>query len=352
MLNHDRPPRSGQHSLQALGERSADGIMLVDSTHQICLANAAMHHLLRRDPARASLIGLDLRQFIAPVALPIYEQLLQRAYRDTERSVRAELIFCLTGEPIPAECVVNRRIADHPPGHIQLLVRDLREHRHSELLLDIERRRMAYDLHDSLAQVAAGAYQQLQAFAADYRSQSPERMDKLTKALSMAEQVVAETRRMINRLHPALLEESGFMAALHLQVEALRAEGWSVELSEHGAQRSPNSMLPALVERGLYWIYQEAVTNIRKHAQSQRVRIEVVHDEDRLMLSIRDDGRGFDPALLARESPHDRRLGLLSMQERAAWLGGWTVIESAPGSGTTVMVTIPLDRATRELQQP
>jgi signal transduction histidine kinase len=352
MLNHDRRPRSGQRPLQALRERSADGIMLIDSSHQICLANPAIHHLLQRDPARASLIGLDLRQFIAPVALPIYEQLLQRAYSDTERSVCAEIIFCLTGEQIPAECVVNRRIADHPPGHMQLLVRDLREHRHSELLLDIERRRMAYDLHDSLAQVAAGAYQQLQAFAADYRSQSPERMDKLTQALSMAGQVVAETRRMINRLHPALLEESGFMAALHLQVEALRAEGWSVELSARFAERPSTSVLPALVERSLYWICQEAVTNIRKHAQSRQVSIGVVHDEDQLTLTIRDDGRGFDPALLARESPHDRRLGLLSMQERAAWLGGWTVIESAPGSGTTVIVTIPLDRTTRELRQP
>ena len=142
------------------------------------------------------------------------------------------------------------------------------------------------------------------------------------------------------------------MDTLHLQVEALRAEGWSVELSECLTEPSSASARSALVERSLYWIYQEAVTNIRKHAQSQRVSIGVVQDKDQITLTIRDDGRGFDPALLARESPHDRRLGLLSMQERAAWLGGWTVIESAPGSGTTVIVTIPLDRATRELRQP
>jgi signal transduction histidine kinase len=123
-------------------------------------------------------------------------------------------------------------------------------------------------------------------------------------------------------------------------------------LSECSLKRPSTSALPALVARSLYWIYQEAVTNIRKHAQSRQVSIRVVHDEDQLTLTIRDYGRGFDPALLAQESPHDQRLGLLSMQERAAWIGGRTVIESAPGSGTAVIVTIPLDRATRELWQP
>jgi len=346
MLNHDRRSRSEQLPLQAPEEYSVDGILLVNSAHQVCLANPAIHHLLQRDPERESLIGLDLRQIIAPPCRQISEQLLQRAYRDPERTVRTELLFCLqTGEHIRAEVVATRLIADRPPGHIQLLVPDHRKFRRSDLLLDTERRRMAYDLHDGLAQVAVGAYQQLQAFAADYRSHNPQRLSRLTQALTMAEQVVTETRRLINRLHPTVLDESGFMAALQLQVEALRAEGWSVELSETFPDSAATPMqLPALVEQSLYWISQEAVTNIRKHAQTVHVSIRVVHDEDQITLTIRDDGSGFDPALLTPGYPHERRLGLLSMRERAAWVGGQTVIQSAPGSGTAVMVTIPLDR--------
>lgn len=353
MLNHDRRPRIEQLTLQALEARSVDGIMLIDSTHQICLANPAIHHLLQRDTELESLIGLDLRQIIVPTSVPIYEQLIQRAYSDPDRTVRTELLFCLqTGAHIRAELVATRLMADRPPGHIQLLVRDHREQRRSELLLDAERRRMAYDLHDGLAQVATGAYQQLQAFAAGYRSHNPQRLSRLTKALSMAEQVVTETRRLINRLHPEELEQSGFMVALHLQIEALRAEGWSVELIETCADSASTPIqLPGLVEHSLYWISQEAVANIRKHAQSVQVSIRVAYDEAQIVLTIRDYGCGFDPALLAHNYPHERRLGLLSMQERAAWIGGQTVIESAPGSGTTVMVTIPLDVATLEIRQ-
>lgn len=353
MLNHDHRPRIEQLPLQALVERSADGIMLVDSAHQICLANSAIHHLLQRDVELESLIGLDLRPIIAPTSMQIYEQLLQRVYSDPDRTVRTELIFRLqTGEHIPTELVATRLIADRPPGHMQLLVRDLRKRQRSDLLLDAERRRMAYDLHDSLAQIAVGAYQQLQAFAADYRSHNPQRLSRLTKALTMAEQVVAETRRLINRLHPTVLEESGFMVALRHQVATLRAEGWSVELIEPPPHRGSTPIqLPALVEQSLYWICQEAVTNIRKHAQSLQVSIRVAYDEDQVVLTIRDYGRGFDPALLAQGYPHEQRLGLLSMQERAAWVGGQSVIESAPGSGTTVLVTIPLDVATLEIRQ-
>lgn len=84
MLNHDRRPRIEQLTLQALEARSVDGIMLIDSAHQIYLANPAIHHLLQRDTELDSLIGLDLRQIIAPTSVQIYEQLIQRAYSDPD----------------------------------------------------------------------------------------------------------------------------------------------------------------------------------------------------------------------------------------------------------------------------
>src|SRR5918912_2397688 len=138
-----------------------------------------------------------------------------------------------------------------------------------------ERRRVAYEVHDDLAAVAASAHQHLQAFARHHRPRSSAAREEFDRALELAQRTVRETRRVVANLRPTTLDDFGLAAALRLQVEELRAQGWHVTYQEAlGAER-----LPPLMETALFRVAQEALTNARKHAQTTAVRMRVERAE-------------------------------------------------------------------------
>ena len=94
-----------------------------------------------------------------------------------------------------------------------------------------------------------------------------------------------------------------------------------------------------------YRVAQEALTNVARHARATHVTLEVGVHEDRLRLTVRDDGAGFDPAEMRRRAQAGGSLGLLSLEERAALGGGTLEIDSAPGRGTTLVLTLPVSAA-------
>jgi signal transduction histidine kinase len=102
------------------------------------------------------------------------------------------------------------------------------------------------------------------------------------------------------------------------------------------------AMISPRRQRGLYRVAQEALTNVVKHSGAQNAQVRLAVDSDCARLSVRDDGRGFDPAAaLARERDREH-FGLEGMQDRVAALGGTCAFDSHPGSGTAVIVSIPL----------
>ncbi|HKO25580.1 MAG TPA: GAF domain-containing protein, partial [Chloroflexota bacterium] len=118
-----------------------------------------------------------------------------------------------------------------------------------------ERRRVAYEIHDGLAQVAAGAYLRLEAFAQHHRSRSPQTRDELRRAVELARAAVEEARHVVSNLRPTILDDFGLGAAIAVQVDELRGEGWQVSYDETlGAER-----LPRPVETALFRVAQEAL---------------------------------------------------------------------------------------------
>ncbi|MDP9438909.1 MAG: PAS domain S-box protein [Actinomycetota bacterium] len=200
-----------------------------------------------------------------------------------------------------------------------------------------ERRRIAYEVHDGLAQVAAAAYQHLQAYGARHLPEDEKARKDLDRITGLVEHTVDEARRIIANLRPTELDDLGLAAAMRLQVEKLRQNGWMVDYEETLGERR----LPITVEIALYRVAQEALTNFRKHAGTDRVRLEVVRRGDVVFLEVRDEGRGFDPDRLGRSGPGER-VGLSGMRERVNALGGEVEIRSRPGLGTTVGVEVPL----------
>ncbi|TCJ16678.1 PAS domain S-box protein [Rubrobacter taiwanensis] len=195
-----------------------------------------------------------------------------------------------------------------------------------------ERRRVAYEVHDGLAQTAAGAHQILQAFARRHSCESPGARAQLERALELIQQTVRDARQVIADLRPTTLDDFGLAAAVQEQVKKLAGEGRQVEYEETlGDER-----LPETVETALYRVAQEALSNAAKHAPSARVRVTLERLERSVRLRVRDWGDGFDPDEVPVRSGPGERVGLSSMRERVALLGGRFEIRSRPGTGTEV----------------
>src|SRR5215204_1809293 len=201
-----------------------------------------------------------------------------------------------------------------------------------------ERRRVAYDVHDGLAQTAAAAHQRLQVFARHNRPDSASGQEELDEALKLVREVVGEAREVIHDLRPTVLDDFGLAAAVRLQVQTLRSEGLEVGLEEAlGDER-----LPPELETTLFRVAQEALTNVRKHARAAAVHVVLDRSGKAVRLMVRDEGRGFRPDEATKSNGPGERVGLSGMRERLSLLGGRFDLQSEPGSGTTVTAEVDL----------
>ena len=223
----------------------------------------------------------------------------------------------------------------------ELATRGRRLHELVRLLLtaqEEERRRVAYDIHDGLAQTVAAAYQHLQVFARHHPPESPTAWEELQEALEIVQQAVGEARQVISDMRPTVLDDFGLAAAIRVQVETLRSEGWDVDYEEAlGEERLPTEM-----ETTLFRVAQEALTNVRKHARASRAHVTLERSGETVRLLVRDQGRGFRPGDTLNEGGPGERVGLSGMRERISLLGGRFEIHSEPGSGTSVVAEVGL----------
>lgn len=202
-----------------------------------------------------------------------------------------------------------------------------------------ERQRLARELHDSVSQalygIALGART-----AQTQLERDPARLgEPLEYILSLAEAGLSEMRALIFELRPESLQTEGLVAALTKQSDALRAR----HKLDVVTRFDPEPDIPLEAKEALYRIAQEAMHNVARHAHATRVELSLLNADGALTLEIRDNGKGFDPA-----QPYPGHLGLKSMPERAAQIGGAFRIESQPGAGTVVTVTVP----TQDASQP
>lgn len=204
-----------------------------------------------------------------------------------------------------------------------------------------ERRRIAYEVHDGLGQMMLGALQQLHTLADLYRPRSPRSRLALGRAIDMVQASVSEARRVIAGLRPTALDDLGLATALRIQISALQAEGWDL----HYEEALGNTRLTPALETTLFRICQEALSNVRKHAGTTSVTVSIRRISSQIELTVHDKGRGFSSELLAGPAEPGTRVGLLGMQERVNLLGGQLKIESQPGAGTRVWVSLPLPPA-------
>lgn len=213
-----------------------------------------------------------------------------------------------------------------------LAIENARLHEQAQRLAAVEeRQRLARELHDSVSQALFGIVLGAKTARALVDRDPVRVIEPLDYILSLAEAGLAEMRALIFELRPETLENEGLVAALTKQVEALRARH-GIALNSDLMEEPP---LKLRAKEALYRIAQEAMNNVIRHAGASLLELRLVAEDGSVVLEVRDDGRGFDPA---GEFPG--HLGLKSMRERLGKVGGTLQIDSQPGLGTTIRASL------------
>jgi signal transduction histidine kinase len=205
-----------------------------------------------------------------------------------------------------------------------------------------EMRRISRELHDELAQTLATSRieaDRLREFVAG-QPVDKEMERRLTGMRSLLDDAVASTRRIASDLRPLVLDDLGLVAATQWLVQSfMQRSGVQCELTVEPADLELDEPYATATFR----ILQESLTNVARHARASHVEVRVTRGQDRVVLKVRDDGIGFDPARPRKPGS----FGLAGLRERAYLVEGELSIESASGRGTTIEVHIPL-RAAQE----
>ena len=216
----------------------------------------------------------------------------------------------------------DERLVGDLAAHAAVLIEHARLYEASrELSVLEERNRLARELHDALTQSLFGLRLRLEA-------------GEVAEATRVLDEVFDELRSLILQLRPPDLEREGLVPGL---AKHLAVVGRTYGIATHLDAADVGDLGPD-TEQALYRIAQEAVTNVVRHASARQVTVRLGATDGTVTLRVEDDGGGFDPAA---RSVSSRRLGLVSMQERATALGGSLQIDSEPGQGTSVVARVP-----------
>ncbi|MFB0559396.1 MAG: histidine kinase [Dehalococcoidales bacterium] len=208
-----------------------------------------------------------------------------------------------------------------------------------------ERKRISVDLHDSVAQwlVAASYRAQTcsQILPGDDNNVARQELADMENTLSKS---LKELRRVVTGLRPPALDELGLNYALKQSLEDLKADGLDCQFSKVGTQ----VRLPSSIEIAVYRVVQEALNNVRKHANATKVNLRLQFLEDKLLVEVRDNGRGFDLPQTLDSATSVGHMGLLGMKQRAETLGGNIKIKTGEGAGTTIILSLPIQPQVEE----
>jgi signal transduction histidine kinase len=201
----------------------------------------------------------------------------------------------------------------------------------------VERQRIAGDIHDTVTQGLASIVMLLEAAEASWQEGHPDAGQRIQEAARTAREGLRDVRRLVWDLRPEALAQGTLgeaLGRLAAQLEDETGVAARTVITGEVGDTAPQ------IEGALLRVAQEALANVRRHADAHEVTVTLSYLDDVVALDVQDDGRGFDPPMLAAPNPGGG-LGLTAMRERVEALGGTLIVESAPREGVTVAVQLP-----------
>jgi signal transduction histidine kinase len=204
---------------------------------------------------------------------------------------------------------------------------------------ETERKRIAYELHDELGQAMTVLKLHLRSIEQNLGNGQGAVEGSCDEALGFVDQMIENIRRLSRDLSPAILEDLGLSAALNSLIENFsKHSGVKVSLEARDIDEPLSEKAQILI----YRIFQEAFSNIAKHADASNISVTIGRENGAALFLIEDDGKGFDLNEEKQRHPVNRGMGLAAMDERARMMGGSLVISSGEKGGTRVALTVPV----------
>jgi signal transduction histidine kinase len=223
------------------------------------------------------------------------------------------------------------------------LYRQVEEERDRIVALEEQvRKDLARDMHDGPAQLLSAITMHLSYIDEIIKSDPEQAAQEIAQLKEIASKALQQIRSTIFELRPIILQTKGLIPALRTYVKRLREVE---DMAIHDELEDWPERLPARIEEVCFSIIQEALTNIKKHAEANNAWLKVSCQDDRLITTVRDDGKGFAVSRLETLEAQEGHLGLVSMRERAEMVNGELAIRSQPGWGTRVTLAIPLSES-------
>ncbi len=330
-----------------LMDAANDAIVIIDArTDRIIEANALALGITGKLPEQITRLS-HTELYVASHQERVRELFAEHAESGQGLITDVEMLDSL-GDGIPVEVSLRWTEIDNQRLVIAIM-RDVTERKRAEQTLrneerllrellnlhERERRLIAYEIHDGLVQDVVGAHLALEGIAPrleNGETLAPGQLDMLRGLLRKS---IDEGRRMISELRPMIIDERGIVEAIrYLISEHAQQGGLEVEF-KHAVSFE---RLSPLLEGTMFRIVQEALHNVQRHSEASAAEVELIQENGRLRLMIRDQGIGFD----LKSVPTDR-FGLRGMKERARLFGGHTTIRSQPGRGTEILVDLPIE---------
>ena len=338
------------HAYRTLIESMNEGALLLTVDKMILYANQRFARMVKCPLEQVT--GGSFRRFLSAADRAVLRPLMKRAAK-TGAKIQMSL-QAGDGSQLPVQLSI-RELVGNTAGQITIgmVVTDLTESRRNEEMLrtlthrvvqaqEAERGRVALELHDHITQLLCGILVRSQTLA----DQLPERealaKTEAIKLRALLGVAADEVERISRNLRPGVLDQLGLVEVLRVtSTEFARRTGVSVKLGCAPLA----ARLPAGTELALYRILQEALNNVERHARARQVTVQLKKSGGFVQLIIKDDGSGFDPDRITTGRKIKGGLGLLSMRERAAYVGGVFKVKSARGAGTVIEVRIPVPPA-------
>lgn len=353
--------REREQLLEAMFDRTASGIALLDTTGRFVRVNRRFETLLGYAASELADVALDAlmlapeRDHARTLALDLLAGRRETAQTEARYRRRdGEVVWLLTTMAvIPAP--------DGSPRNVITIVEDISAQRRaqeqlgssreelralSQKLLGVqeaERTRLARELHDQIGQALSAVMISLESLLRPGASER-RKASRVQDSMAVVEHAIEQVRTLSFDLRPSMLDDLGLGAAAAAYCKRqTKLAGLELDLDVGPLTGAP----PKTVEAACFRILQEAVTNVLRHAGATRLKVRLGGDDRELDLSVEDDGRGFDPEKL-REAGPGFHLGILGMRERAELVGGTVHVDSAPGRGTFVQAHFTYEEGTSD----
>ncbi|MFO7633322.1 MAG: PAS domain-containing sensor histidine kinase [Caldilinea sp.] len=335
----DRATRVNEQRYRHLFEHAPICIMVVDLNAQAAtILEVNRRAALVFGYTAGELMGKSVTTLLPDAAIPAGLSIIHQVQQG--QTVTAETLHQhRDGTCFPARIIAAPDPAD--PNHMIVTIEDIsaeKQRRSEAEAIDAERRRIAHEIHDGVAQNLAGLRFKSALWSHQADEAPPSMRAALDELLVVLTVAITDLRRAIFALRPVDLEAMGFFPALAQLVADFGDQNQLVTRLELPGRQDA---LPAVYELPLFRILQEALNNVGQHALATQVDVRLTKDvTGGVIVSVRDNGQGFEsrtPAPIDR----DGHFGLRQMRERIVDLGGSLDIHSAPGTGTELIITLP-----------